>query len=411
MLFTANVNNLSLTNRLITISRKQFTGSLNLTASPINKWNIYFFRGRIVWGYSRENYRRQLRQHIIRYQVKINPINLDHFQINNNHNCWIYQLFCGLLQEQQITRKQFDKIVKSIVLEVLFDILQQENQRQISYKIEPNIRTNILHWPITLIDTKSILKKAVENWCNWSNSGLKNLSPNLGIVLHKPEQFQEQISPILYNKLGKLINSKRSLRDIASKIKSDQFRLAKFLLPHIQKGLIKLRKLPDIPIIFPHLQKTNLQLYKQREFSQEKKNKPLIACIDDSLIVCHQMKQIVTANSLDFVGINSSVKAIITLIEKKPDLIFLDLIMPIANGYEICAQIRRISALKETPVIILTSSNRLIDRVRATMVGCSDYLIKPIREKQVIEIVNKYVTSSSYLPQTSMSDAIALQFS
>ncbi|NES75417.1 MULTISPECIES: response regulator [Okeania] len=411
MLSIANINNLSLTNGLITISRKQFTGSLNVLASPIDKWSLYFFRGRIVWGYSCEHSRRQLRQHIIRYQVKINPINLDPFQINNNHNCWIYQLLCSLLQEQQITREQFEKIVKSIVLEVLFDILQQENQRQISYKIEPNITTNILRWPRVLIDTKIILKKAVENWCNWSSSGLKNLSPNFGIILYKPEQFQEKISPILYTKLGKLINSQCSLRDMASQIKSDQFRLAKFFLPHIQKGLIKLTKLPDIPIIFPQFQKTNLQLYKQREFSQKKKNKALIACIDDSLIVCHQMKQIMTANSFDFVGINSSVKAIITLIEKKPDLIFLDLIMPIANGYEICAQIRRISALKETPVIILTSSNRLIDRVRATMVGCSDYLVKPIREKQVLEIVNKYVTSSSCLPQTPISETLALQFS
>lgn len=411
MLSTANINNPSLSNRLIAISRKQFTGSLNIVASSIDKWSLYFFRGRMVWGYSGQHSRRQLRQHIIRYQVKINPINLDPCQINNNHNCWVYQLLCSLLQEQQITREKFDKIIKSIVLEVLFDILQQENQRQISYQIKPNTKKNILHWPIALIDTKSILKKAVENWSNWSNSGLTYLSPNFGIVLHKPEQFQEQISPILYNKLGKLINSHRSLRDIASKIKSDQFRLAKFLLPHIQKGLIKLRKLPDIPIIFPHLQTINLKLYQQGKSSQEKKNKPLIACIDDSLIVCYQMKKIVIANSFDFVGINSSVKAIITLIERKPDLIFLDLIMPIANGYEICAQIRRISALKETPVIILTSSNRLIDRVRATMVGCSDYLTKPIREKQVIETINKYVTSSSCLPKTSISETIALQFS
>ncbi|NEO56607.1 MAG: response regulator [Okeania sp. SIO3B5] len=411
MLSTTNINAPSLTNRLIAISRKQFTGSLNVVASSTDKWSLYFFRGRIVWGCSGQYSRRQLRQHIIRYQVKINPINLHPFQINNNHNYWIYQLLCSLLQEQQITREQFDQIIKSIVLEILFDILQQENQRKISYKIEPNTKKNILNWPIVLIDTKSILKKAVENWCNWSNSGLKHFSPNFGIVLSQPEQFQAQISPTLYNKLGKLINSQRSLRDIASKTKSDQFRLAKFLLPHIQKGLIKLKKIPDIPVMFPHLQQTNPQLSKQGECSQEKENQLLIACIDDSLIVCHQMKQIFTANSFDFVGINSSVKAIITLIERKPDLIFLDLIMPIANGYEICAQIRRISALKETPVIILTSSNRLIDRVRATMAGCTDYLIKPIKEKQVLEIVNKYVTSSSCLPQKPISETLALQFS
>ena len=408
MLSTNNIGNFNLISQLIISSKSQFTGNLKVELNGINQWNIYFFRGRIVWACGGEHSRRQLRQHIVRYQIKINPISLDRFQINHN-NSWIYELLCSLLQEKQMSREQFEIIVESIVSEILFDILQQENQSEVKYKIELNINT--LQWPKFLINTENFVSKLVENWYNWINAGLKYLSPNFGLVLSKPEQFKQQISPLLYTKLRTLINNQRSLRDIASKMKLDEFRLAKFFLPQIQKGLIKLVKLPDIPLIFPQLQKSNIQSFKQEKIYQKRKNKPLIACVDDSLIVCHQMKQIMTANDLDFVAINNSVQAIIILIERKPDLIFLDLVMPIANGYEICAQIRRVPALKQTPVIILTSSNWLTHRVRATIVGCSDYLTKPVIEKQVLQIVNKYLNSHSCLPETHIPQTLSMQFS
>jgi two-component system, chemotaxis family, response regulator PixG len=85
------------------------------------------------------------------------------------------------------------------------------------------------------------------------------------------------------------------------------------------------------------------------------------------------------------------VKALVQLLEHKPDLIFLDLVMPIANGYEICAQIRRVSAFKETPVIILTSNDGIVDRVRAKMVGSSGFLAKPIEQDRVLSVLQKYL--------------------
>ncbi len=49
------------------------------------------------------------------------------------------------------------------------------------------------------------------------------------------------------------------------------------------------------------------------------------------------------------------------IIEAKADLIFLDLIMPIANGYEICTQLRRAVIFENTPIIILTGSDKVVD--------------------------------------------------
>ena len=61
--------------------------------------------------------------------------------------------------------------------------------------------------------------------------------------------------------------------------------------------------------------------------------------------------------------------------------------MPIANGYELCRQIRRISVFMDTPVIILISSDSIVDRVRAKVLGSTGLLTKPIELEKVQAIL------------------------
>ena len=70
-------------------------------------------------------------------------------------------------------------------------------------------------------------------------------------------------------------------------------------------------------------------------------SKPLIACIDDSPQVCKILEQIITQQGYRCVSINESLQAVPSLIKAVPDFIFLDIGMPIANGYEICSQLRK----------------------------------------------------------------------
>jgi len=93
------------------------------------------------------------------------------------------------------------------------------------------------------------------------------------------------------------------------------------------------------------------------------------------------------------------------LFAERPALIFLDLSMPDMDGYQLCKMLRRSPALQEVPVVMLTSKNTLFDRIRANLVGASDYLIKPIQEQKVltslqrfhlIESKSKVVTTFSY---------------
>ncbi len=65
--------------------------------------------------------------------------------------------------------------------------------------------------------------------------------------------------------------------------------------------------------------------------------------------------------------------------------------MPIANGYEICTQIRRTPSLEKVPVIILTGKDGLIDKFRAKMVGANDFINKPIDPGAVLKMLFYYL--------------------
>nr|WP_314901169.1 response regulator [uncultured Deefgea sp.] len=76
------------------------------------------------------------------------------------------------------------------------------------------------------------------------------------------------------------------------------------------------------------------------------------------------------------------------------DMIFLDVVLPNADGYQVCRTIRKNRQTKNTPVIMLTSKSSPFDRVRGTLAGCSTYLTKPVDSALFKEVVQKY------LPQT-----------
>ena len=69
--------------------------------------------------------------------------------------------------------------------------------------------------------------------------------------------------------------------------------------------------------------------------------------------------------------------------------------MPNANGYEICSQLRKLSVFRNTPIVILTGNDGIVDRVRAKMVGASDFLSKPVKQEVVLEVIRKYTKQDS----------------
>jgi two-component system, chemotaxis family, response regulator PixG len=119
---------------------------------------------------------------------------------------------------------------------------------------------------------------------------------------------------------------------------------------------------------------------------------PSIACIDDSFLFYQSLENILTEHGYRCYGVQDPLKIMPSLIRNKPDLILLDLLMPITNGYEVCEEIRKTPSLKHIPVVILTSKDGLIDRMRSKQVGANDFLGKPIESISILKTIEKHLS-------------------
>ena len=415
----------SLSAKLVRYGQEKFTGRLDLKVSTAQQWNLYLSYGRLVWASGSVHPTRRWRRQIIYHCPEVNPNRIALKKIEPG-SCWDYQLMVLLARKRMINPQQTVVVIQGTVAEILFDIfqsltlvspdqtlIQPSNGSVSSNTIETRVKKpdNFLLnaqlgvrpsmqgiLPQTwMLEVEATIKQAQQVWQQWSEMGFEDVSPDLAPVLLQKSALEQQTSVATYKNLVNLINGKRTLRDIAALLKRDVLLLTRSLNPYIKKQLIELVEVPDLsaPNFVDIPAKAGISTQKsQTQKSQKKSDQALIACIDDHPQTCKIMKEVIQSAGYRFLGIQDSIKALPLLLKHKPDLIFLDLVMPIVNGYEMCAQIRRVSMFANTPVIILTAKDGIVDRVRARIVGATDFLSKPIDHQKVVATVRKYHKTS-----------------
>ena len=78
--------------------------------------------------------------------------------------------------------------------------------------------------------------------------------------------------------------------------------------------------------------------------------------------------------------------------DEKPDLILMDLGMPVMDGWEATRRIKANDALKQIPIIAVTSHAMVGDEIEARKAGCDDYLPKPIDEDLLLQKIKKFLS-------------------
>lgn len=77
--------------------------------------------------------------------------------------------------------------------------------------------------------------------------------------------------------------------------------------------------------------------------------------------------------------------------QERPDLILMDLGLPVLDGWEATKKIKAHNELKHIPVIAITSHAMIGDERRAQAAGCDDYMAKPIDEDELKRKINKLI--------------------
>jgi chemotaxis family two-component system response regulator PixG len=269
-----------------------------------------------------------------------------------------------------------------VIAEVLFDVAQA---MPLAYQTKSDKPFSM---ELVLIDVEQAIAEIQSLWQAWQNPLLVNYSPNKAPIIKQPEQLRKRRSADVYQTLTKLLDGQHTLRDVAVETKRDVVAVTRSLLPCIQLGWVELTTIPDLSIPLP----TPVQRgVPETPPARTAPTGPLVACVDDSPLVCRTMEGLLTAAGYRFVAVNDALRAIATLLARKPDVIFLDLVMPNANGYEICEQLRKISCFRNTPIVILTGNDGFVDRFRAKVVGASDFLSKPVDAELVLSVVHKHL--------------------
>lgn len=367
-------------------SRMHFTGRLDVRTSSL-EWSLYLYMGRLIWASGGPHPMRRWRRYMAQHCPQITPQTLA-IRATDDSQCQDYYALSILVKRQQVSVEQAGALIRSTVAEVLFDVIQQEETKPVTFRCDPE---DVLDTSLSLVNAEQILLETQQVWNEWCALGLADHSPNLAPVLRRSEQLQQHVPEKIYKTLVSLVDGKRTLRDISALTRQDLLPLMKILVPLFRKGLVGLVKVPDLAFPMVTLPPNSAAPPAAPLVPEVPNDAPLVACIDDSVRECEALGKIVTAAGYRFVGIQDSVKALTTLLEKKPSIIFLDLVMPVASGYEICSQLRRVSAFRDIPIIILTSNDGIIDRVRAKMVRSSGFLAKPVDGKRVTAVLRKYL--------------------
>jgi two-component system, cell cycle response regulator DivK len=102
------------------------------------------------------------------------------------------------------------------------------------------------------------------------------------------------------------------------------------------------------------------------------------------------MNDILAAYGHTVISAVNGLEAVELAMKEKPDIIFLDLSMPVIDGWQAAAKIRSMPDISTIPIIAFTAHAMVGDEKKAIDAGCNDYLTKPCTPDKILEKVNRW---------------------
>lgn len=112
--------------------------------------------------------------------------------------------------------------------------------------------------------------------------------------------------------------------------------------------------------------------------------------IDDSRTIRRTAEVLLKKAGCEVVTADDGFEALSKIVDHKPDIIFVDIMMPRLDGYQTCALIKNNQTFKSTPVVMLSSKDGLFDKARGKIVGSEQYLTKPFTKKELLGAISQH---------------------
>lgn len=375
-----------LSETLTILSQKRATGKLLINYEEQN-WQLFFFQGQLLFAtgglHRNRRWYRALQQNSL--GIHFNP------QIVTVKELWEYQVLQDGIIHNQLNLTQAKSIISTITEEIFFILIAAncdfnrywERYHQPPVEIFPGLFLS----PPELEEVYQQANKTAEAW---KQNGGSLINPEQVPVLKETSELKDRVSQNSFITLKSLFDGRHTLWDIAVQKKQSLMVVIRTLNHFLKHNFIELHKIEDLS---SPLEQSADDLSESQSWGSpphHHHNQPLIACIDDSPAVCEFLEHILLKGGYRVLKIMDPIQGMNLLSKYKPDLIFLDLIMPKTSGYTVCHFLRKSPLFQDVPIIILTGQDGLIDRTRAKSVGASEFLSKSSTPEKVLAVVAKY---------------------
>ncbi len=121
----------------------------------------------------------------------------------------------------------------------------------------------------------------------------------------------------------------------------------------------------------------------------------LILVVDDEPYILRSLSFVLERHGYKVVTAADGDDAMKKIYALRPKLVFLDIMLPCKNGYEVCAAVREEPDLADTHIVMLSAKGQQIDRERGLLGGADEYLTKPFSPREIVEYVSRVYPKSA----------------
>ena len=131
-------------------------------------------------------------------------------------------------------------------------------------------------------------------------------------------------------------------------------------------------------------------------------NKNTILIVDDEANICELIRLYVEKEGYSAIIALDGAEAVEKFKAQSPDLILLDVMLPIKDGWQVCREIRAVS---DVPIIMLTAKGETFDKVLGLELGADDYVVKPFEPKELVARMKAVLRRSESRPAAESEKA------
>lgn len=116
-----------------------------------------------------------------------------------------------------------------------------------------------------------------------------------------------------------------------------------------------------------------------------------VMIIDDSKTIRRTAETLLSKAGCEVISAENGFEALPLISTQKPDIMFIDIMMPRLDGYQTCALVKNNPDFKNTPIIMLSSKDGLFDRAKGRVAGAEQYLTKPFTREDLLGAIRTHI--------------------